>query len=226
MEKFEGFTPQDFIFFLEWSSDYRRVVKQKMTMFGGLVYNQLPEQIRLSFKRNEALSIKEEVPRSFYSMGKAYEDRTNFQLCGLGISLDLTHLSFNAIIRGGSYMDSKPVGRLYQKISNETDQFLDLLSSYGGSYELHIFKRLPSRGTQIKPDHEIWEDICSFNLGLVNMEMAEYILAVLEQDKLPGIRLTLNIDAGHSILEDVEKLTLKAVSSIQQEYRLLQYLEN
>ncbi|MDZ7838604.1 MAG: hypothetical protein U5N58_12015 [Actinomycetota bacterium] len=226
MEDFTGFNRQDFTFFIDMPADYKRVIKQKMATFGDRVYALLPPQVQHSFKRNETTAIKEEVPRSLYSIGKAYSDRTNFQLCGLAITINLVRLSFSAVIRGGSFMDSKPIGFLYNKIANGPDKFMDLLASFGSDYFLHVFKRVPAKGDKIRPNLEKWETISTFNLGMVNFEMIEYLLAVLEQDKLPGVQLSYGIHAGNEILTDVDRLTGKAVKCISREYQLLDYLED
>ncbi|MGM0366683.1 MAG: hypothetical protein ACQEP5_09145 [Actinomycetota bacterium] len=226
MDNFSGFENQDFTFFIDMPRDYKRVIKKKMAAYGESVYGMLNQQVKSSFKRNRMASIKDELPRAMYSIGKAYQDRTRFQLCGLAIILDRIKLSFSAVIRGGSFRDDKPVGMLYRKISRDPERFLELLSSYGNDYFLKIFKRVPAKGDKIRPGSEKWLPLSRFNLGLANFEMVEYILATLEQEKLPGLQLSYGIEAGHSLLQKPEELVKRGVRVIENEYGFLMYLEN
>jgi len=226
LEGFTGFKNQDFTFFIDMPQDYKRVIKKKMSAFGQMVYSSLNQQVKSSFKRAVASSIKDELPRAWYSIGKAYQDRSRFQLCGLAITIDLAQLSFSAVIRGGSFRDDKPIGMMYRKISSEPERLMKLLSSYGNEYFLKIFKRVPAKGDKIKPGAEKWLPISRFNLELVNFEMIEYLLAVLEQEKLPGIQLAYGINAGHNLLQKPGELVKEAVKVIENEYDFFIFAEN
>ncbi len=205
--------------------EYKRVIKKKMDTFGQKVYNALDGQIQTSFKRNKAASIKDELPWALYSIGKAYEDRSKFQLCGLAITIELMQLSFSAVIRGGSFRDHKPMGILYQKISEEPERFLSLLSSYGREYRFTLFKRAPAKGDKIKPGSEKWLTLSRFNLGLVNYEMVDYILAVLEQEKLPGIQLSYSLNPADNLVGDPQQLIEQGAKVLEDAHRFLQYAE-
>ncbi len=226
MENFNGFNISDFTFFMDMPLEYKKVIKKKMDIFGQALYSSLNDQVRTSFKNNKMASIKEELPFARYSIGKAYGDRTRFQLCGLEITINVNRLSFSAVVRGGSFRDDKPVGKVYQKISAETEQFMKLLLSYGKDYSLTIFRRVPAKGNKIKPGSEKRLPISIFNLGLVNFEMVEYILAILEQDKLPGIQLAYGISPGHKLLQKPGDLIEKGTKIIEKEYDFLKYVES
>ncbi len=226
MKDFKGFDSKDFSFFLDMSTEQKRIVKRKMEHFGNMVYGQLDPKVKSSFRINKMATIREDLPRAIYSIGKAYQDRTRFQLCGLAITLDLGGLAFRAVIRGGSFRDKKAIGILYDKISKDTQALLKLFSSFGEDYFFKIFSRVPTQGDKIRPDSERWLPVAAFNLRIASLDMLDYILAVLEQENLPGVQISHSLKPGNILLQDPKALLEETVKAIEKEYGFLDFIEN
>lgn len=224
--EFEGFNSDDFCFFIDMPKGYKRKIRKKIENFGNIVYKDLNDNIQDSYKVHKSNALKDGIKKAWYSIGKAYQDRSQFQLCGMTIYIQVNRLGFNSIARGGSFRDNKPIGMLYNKISRDPESFMQLLRSYGKNYFLKFFRRIPLRGDQIKPGLEKWETFLEIRLDKINFDFIEYILAVLEQNKLPGIQICTGIEPGQDILENPEKLVKKSVVILGKLYKFLDFMES
>lgn len=223
--RFSGFENTDFCFFVDMPENYKRIIRKKVKNFGNEVYKNLESNIKDSYKIHESHTVKDEIKKVWYSIGKAYQDRSPLQLCGMSIFMQIDQLGFNSIIRGGSFRDDKPIGLLYNKIATDPESFIQLLNNYNTDYYLKFFKRVPLKGKNIRPGLEKWETLCKIRLEKINFDLVEYILAILEQDKLPGIQITTGIKPGSELFKDNKKLVEKAVLNLHNLYKFLRFIE-
>jgi len=63
-------------------------------------------------------------------------------------------------------------------------------------------------------------------LEIINYETVDYLLMLLKKIEFPGINMGLSIKRGNDILKDPEVLIEKGRQSIEEEYKLLKFLEN
>lgn len=223
---FEGFSSEDFCFFVDMPREYKGTIKKKMASFGNEVYKNLDSHIKDSYKVHKSYPIKEDLKKAWFSIGKDFQDRSIFQLCGLSIFIQVDKLGFNSIIRGGSFRDPKPIGVLYEKISTQPEAFMQLLNYYGSNYFIKFFKRLPLKGDKIRPGQEKWETLLELRLEKINYDFIEYVLASLEQDKLPGIQVCTGIKPPDKLFSAPGKLIKKSVKIMEGLYRFLNYVES
>ncbi len=223
---FKGFSSDDFCFFIEMPKNYKREIRKKIEYFGNEVYKNLDYSIKDSYKIHKSISVKDDIKKVWYNISKAYQDRSIFQLCGMTIYIQIDKIGFKSIIRGGSFRDNKSIGALYEKISRNPEAFIRLLGSFNEDYFLKAFRRMPLQGDKIRPGLEKWETIFKIRLQKVNYDLIEFILAILEQNKLPGIQILTGINPSDAILKKPDKLVKKAVKCLEDLYKFLSFIES
>jgi len=226
LSDFTGFTNDDFDFFINMIKDYKPIVRNKLEKFSNKVIEVLNDEIKNIYIDRHLGMIPKETECIWFGLRKDQKSKDAFKHCNFTIEIDSDALNFFTVIRDGKYNQNKPIGIFYRKIKNNFDEFLNILKSISSDYYFRISKRVPRRGKRIMPGNEKWVQLSVLSLEFVTDETIEYILMLLEKVEFPGIHMGLSIKRGDDILKNPEFLIEKCRQAIEEEYKLLKFLEN
>ena len=82
------------------------------------------------------------------------------------------------------------------------------------------------RGEKILPGNERWVLLSRVSLEIVKDETINYLLMMLKNIKYPGLHFGLNVFRGNEILQNPEKLIALGKRVIEDEYKVLKFLES
>ena len=91
--------------------------------------------------------------------------------------------------------------------------------------EFEAFRRNPLKGDKIRPGLEKWETFLNIRLDKINFDFIEYILAVLEQNRLPGIQISTGFTPGQDILTKPGRLVKKSAGILGRLNEFLRFME-
>lgn len=226
LSDFTGFTNNDFDYFINRIDDYKPIVRNKLEKFSYKVINALSDEIKTIYTDRHIGIIPKKPETIWFGIRKDQKIKDKFKHCNFTIEIDSEALNFYTVIRDGKYNQNKPIGIFYKKIKNNFDEFLNTLKSISGNYYFRISKRVPRRGNKIMPGNERWVPLSVLTLEFVTDETIDYILMLLKKVEFPGIHMGLSIKRGDEILKKPELLIEKGKKVIEEEYKVLKFLES
>jgi hypothetical protein len=227
LSDFVGFENDDFDYFINRIEDYKPIVKNKLDQFSNKIYEELNDEIK-SIYTDRHLGVLSKYPEggAWFAIRKDQKIKDVFKHCNFTIEIDADSVQFNTVIRDGKYNQKKPIGIFYRKIKNNYDAFMNILKSLSNEYYLTISKRVPKSGKSIMPGNEKWIPLAKLTLGIVTDETIDYLLMMLKKIEFPGIHLGLSIKRGNEVLQEPEKLIQIGKKVIEEEYKVLKFLED
>ncbi len=226
LSDFIGFNNDDFDFFINNIEDYKPIVRNKFEMFGSLVYESLDPEIRSIYVDRYMGNIPKKPEGMWFGIRKDQKPKDILKHCNFTIEIDADSLHFNIVIRDGKYNQKKPIGILYRKIKNNFDGFINLLKLLDNSYFLKVYERVPKTGKRILPGNEHWILKSMLTLEIITDEVIDYFLMLLKKIEFPGIHMGLSIKRRGKILQDPKKLIAIGKKVIEEEYKVLKFLES
>jgi hypothetical protein len=220
------FSSDDFDFFISRISDYKPIVKDKLEKFSEAVYESLSNEIKSKYTDKHIGIIPKECEVMWYGIRKDQSKKDIFKHCNFTIEINSESLDFHTVIRDGKYSDNKPIGILYKKIRNNFIDFQNLLNSLNKGYYLRISKRLPRSGERIMPGNERWELLSKISLEIIRDETINYIIMMLKNIKFPGLHFGRNLYRGDPKLNNPTDLISLGKSAIEEQYKILKFLES
>ena len=76
------------------------------------------------------------------------------------------------------------------------------------------------------PGNEKWITLARLTLEIVTDETIDYLLMMLKKIEYPGVHFGLSIKRGDKILQEPEKLIQVGKRVIEEEYKVLKFLES
>jgi len=227
LSDFTGFNNDDFDYFINRIDDYKPVVKNKIDKFGKGVYGVLSEEIKSIYTDRHLGIAPKNTEAVWFGIRKDQNTKDVFRHCNFTVEINSDAINFYTVIRDGRYSDKNgPIGIFYKKIKNNFDEFLAILKSLSQEYFFRISKRVPRRGKKIMPGNEKWVPLSVLTLEIVTDETIDYILMLLKKIEFPGVHIGLSIKRGDEILKKPELLIEKGKNVIEEEYKVLKFLEN
>ena len=230
---FNGFNEDDFNYFIDVDEYYSPVLKNKLRHISLLVKNKLPKKIsgKYSEIRVGNLPKSHETIRGGWASIKIPEkQKYPLKHCNFTLEIDRNSFSVNAVIRDGKISDkNKPLGIFYNKLKDNSTEFLRILNRIDKMCYLTINKRIPRTktkdGVPIFRGGEDWEPIFSLKIEkLDDIDSLTYILKVLEKIKFCGIRIRKEFLRGNPTLSDKNKLIDEITEKINQFFLILEFL--
>ena len=227
LSDFIGFTNDDFDYFINMIDDYKPIVKNKLNQFSNKVYEELSDEIK-SMYTDRYIGVFSKYPEggAWFGIRKDQKSKDPFRHCNFTIEINDDSLQFNTVIRDGRYNQKTPIGIFYRKIKNNYDDFINILKSLSDEYSLTISKRIPKSGKRIMPGNEKWVTLARLTLEIVSDETIDYLLMMLKKIEFPGIHLGLSIKRGNEVLQKPEELIGIGKKVIEEEYKVLKFLEH
>lgn len=227
LSDFIGFENDDFDYFINGIEDYKPIVKNKLIQFSNKVYDELSDEIKTIYTdRHIGVFSKYPEGGAWFGIRKDQKSKDIFMHCNFTIEIDADSMQFNTVIRDGRYDQKKPIGIFYRKIKNNYDAFINILKSLSDEYYLTISKRVPKSGKSIMPGNEKWVPLAKLTLEIVTDETIDYLLMMLKKIEFPGIHLGLSINRSDKVLQEPEKLVQIGKKVIEEEYKVLKFLED
>ncbi|MBM3712287.1 MAG: hypothetical protein FJW56_02435 [Actinobacteria bacterium] len=226
LSEFTGFSNDDFDFFINNIEDYKPIIRNKIEKFANLVYESLNHEIKSVYIDKHLGIISKNPEVIWFGIRKNQKLKDVFKHCNFTIEIDADALRIYTVIRDGKYNQKKPIGILYKKIKNNYDEFLSLLKSLDNKYFFNISKRVPKTGKTIRPGNEKWILQSMLTLEIITDETIDYLLVLLKKIEFPGIHIGLIIKRGDKILQEPEKLIAVGKKVIEEEYKVLKFLES
>ena len=118
LSEFNGFTNDDFDFFINVIEDYKPIVRNKLEKFSNKVYEKLDCKIKSIYVDKHIGIILKKPENIWFGIRKDQKTKDIFKHCNFTIEIDSETLSFNVVIRDGKYNQKAPIGILYRKIKN------------------------------------------------------------------------------------------------------------
>jgi len=226
LSDFIGFENDDFDYFVNGIEDYKPIVKNKLIQFSNMVYEELSNEIK-SIYTDRHIGVFSKYPEggAWFGIRKDQKSKDVFKHCNFTIEIDADSIQFNTVIRDGKYDQKKPIGIFYKKIRNNYDDFMNILKSLSNEYCLYISKRMPKSGKNFMPGNEKWISLAKLTLEIVTDETIDYILMMLKKIEFPGIHIGLSVKRSDKVLKDPEKLVQIGKKVIEEEYKVLKFLE-
>jgi len=223
MADFNGFTADDFEFFVNYDPEYKQVIRNKITDFAGLIYKGLPSEIKREYCDIHMGRILNNDERwAWVVIRKNQKSKDVFKQCNFSTELNRDSLQINTVIRNGKYSDKKkPIGVLHDKINNSRDEFIKLLKQFSKDDISFVIYR---RSDRPRPGHDVWTKLANISLEIINEELVDYIDSLLRSIKFPGIHICKQIPRGSKLLKDPEQLIKEGQNTIIKMKRILDFL--
>jgi len=199
MDKFEGFTMEDFQRTLEDDPRYGRVVRKKLRMLIRDLFNALPSDLKRKLKYRD-------VGKSGF-WAYLSEEPNKVQCAHFNLTIFGDEFRIGVIAEG-----KKPVAKLVKNIEHRRKEFLSVVKSIKGS-TLGIWKRVPTR----LPRQFDFEDVCSFRSDHIDKLCVDFIINKIKLLRLAAIRLYFSHDCYEDIIHSNE-----AVEELVNEIKLLE----
>jgi len=233
MTEFSGFKDEDFDFWIPpLDNHYIPILKGKLESLATSIKNELPPELnKYSYVRAGNISKSKHDERSAWVVIKKPEDRKDvLNQCNFTIELSKGSLDINAVIRNGRSSEKrKPMGILFNKLSNESGKFIKIIKAINKESEFVVSRRLPKAGPVIR-GNEIWKRFFKIKVqDIVNADDVHYLCQILRKadgkHSFPGVHVKYSIDKGDPILANPTELKKKIITTIIALKPMLDFLE-
>jgi hypothetical protein len=234
MTEFNGFKDSDFDFWIDPNPYYVPILRKKLEALANIIKEKLPEEIgsEYSFIKPGKISRSGKDERfAWVAIKRPKDDKDVFNQCNFTIEVSKSGLDINTVVRNGrTFQSDTPIGIFFNRISSDTNKFLQVISGARKESRLVISRRLPRTGKRIMPGNEKWIKFFEMKLSDINTQKdVQYICEVLKKaDKepgAPGIHFKYSIDRGTKVLTEPEKLEDEIISTIKKFKPILDFLK-
>ena len=225
MTKFNGFTSDDFDFFVDYDKDYRPIIRDKFRQFAEDVHKALPKKIKEQFPDIYQGNIKQTETGAWIAIRRKQVEGDPFKYLNFTVEIKKDCVLFNTVIRGGRVKESKrPIGVLYRKANNEFAKFKKILENLGEGFYIRVFRRTSHKGGSPRIGDEKWTQIADLSLETVTDTTIEHVLSLMENLSLSGLHIGTSFTRGSEIVKDKRKLIsngAKAIKKLESVFRFL-----
>ncbi|MCF7908167.1 MAG: hypothetical protein K9L86_04770 [Candidatus Omnitrophica bacterium] len=234
MTEFNGFKDSDFDFWIDPNPYYVPILRKKLKALANIIKEKLPKEIgsEYSFIKPGNISRSGKDERfAWVAIKRPKDGKDVFNQCNFTIEVSKSCLDINTVVRNGRTSQSKtPIGIFFNRISTNTNKFLQVISGARKESRLVVSKRLPRTGKRIMPGNEKWVKFFEMKLSDINTQKdVQYICDVLKKaDKepgAPGIHFRYSIDRGTKVLTESVELEGEIISTIKKFKPVLDFLK-
>lgn len=233
---FNGFNEDDFNYFIDVNKYYSPILKNKLRQISSLAKNKMPKKISKKYSEIKVGNLPKsdlEIIRGAWVGIKVPEKIEDpLKHCNFTLEINRNSFSVNVVICDGKISDkNKPLGIFYNKLKNNSTEFLRILNRIDQTCYLIINKRIPRTKTKggmpIFRGGEDWEPIFSLKIEkLDDIDSLSYILKILEKIEFCGIKIRKEFLRGNPTLSDKNKLIDEITERIKEFYLILKFLYN
>lgn len=233
MTEFNGFKNSDFDFWVDPNPYYVPILRKKLEALATIIKEKLPRDIgqEYSFIKPGNISRSGKDERFAWVAIKRPKDGGDiFNQCNFTIEVSKSCLDINTVIRNGrTHQTRTPIGVFFNKVSNNPENFLQVIKGIKKEARIVISKRLPKTGNRIMPGNEKWMKFFDMKLcDITSKQDALYLCEILKKaDKepgAPGIHFRYSIDRGSKVLIDPEALEKEIINTIAEFRPVLAFL--
>jgi len=218
MAPFNGFSEEDFDFFVTPDKEYASILKAKMDRFGRLVYARLSRALQQSYSEGAhvgRIATKRQGRGIWLAIRKPQHARDPLRHCNFTLELESEGLFMNAVIRDGRHDQSRsPVGVLYGLLTKDSETLRQALN-LGPQFFVRVYDRQGLGGHRIMPGSEEWHLRGVLRLDHPMVDVVAFLRRMLEVVNYPGVHVGREIPRWDSILGQPALLVESAAASLE-----------
>ncbi|MFH1550745.1 MAG: hypothetical protein ABIH04_09315 [Planctomycetota bacterium] len=227
MARFEGFSSEDFDFFLHRDEEYKKILKKKLKDLGSEVHCRLPAVVRGKFVKPRVGNVGRSNKDVWLAFERDKKKKPSFANCNPTIAISADYFSVNVVIRGGRYTDTgKAIAAFHKRTSGSPEDFEQYLGYLPETFCVNLYARRGRKGGPPTQGNEVWEFMDKSSLRKAKRNLVNCIRTQIESIDFPRIRFADEIPRGDEILSDKNRLVERCCKSIVQLARIYDFLES
>lgn len=226
MAPFDGFSEDDFDYFVRPADDYGPILKSKLKRLLDEVHVRLPEGFRSRYPYvYSARLTNSSGERGIWAAFRPPQEPGDvFRHCNVTIELDSEGLSINAVIRDGRPSQAwTPLGRF--ALGMENDPAIVRALRLGRQFQLRVSERLGPNGGRILPGSEEWFLRGSLRLDHSEEDIRAFLGIMLAAVPFPGIHVRRQFPRWDATLPDGPILVAEATRTVEALAPVLEVLD-
>lgn len=228
MAPFEGFSEQDFDFFVTSNEDYAPILRAKLQRFGVEVYSRLNLSLKRIYSEGPyvgRIAKKRQARGIWLGIRKPQDTKDALRHCNFTLELGAEALSINVVVRDGRHDQPRTaIGTLYNLLSRSPDALVGALY-LGQEFFARVYDRQGAGGGRIMPGSEDWHLHAALRLDHPVEDVAGFLRRMLEVVPYPGIHIRREIPRWDPILRQSRPLIALTVNTIKRLLPILNCLE-